>query len=97
MSLKNFLPIINQVMGRDFSPELDLLDRGKEAVGRALNQQGQSFVLNNLRGLADFMESPAGKDAIAAFVNAWAGQVLKPPVQLPPPPTEIPEGGFGNQ
>lgn len=89
MNLQTLLPFISSVVGRDVTAEANMLNRGYEAVGRSMSPDGQKFIVGHWRGLADFMETPAGREAIVAFVNAWI--VGTYPQLAPPPPTEIPK------
>lgn len=89
MNMQQLLPIISQVVGRDVSGEVNLFVRSREALGRALNPEGQRFVLGHWRQLPDFMESQAGRDAMIAFINAWI--VGTYPQLAPPPQTTVPQ------
>ncbi|AXC36515.1 hypothetical protein HOT57_gp71 [Pseudomonas phage phCDa] len=88
MNLQTLLPFVSSVVGRDVTAEAQMLNRGYEAVGKAMSPEGQKFIIGHWRGLADFMESPAGRDAIVGFVNAWI--VGTYPQLAPPPKPEIP-------
>ena len=89
MNLQSLLPFVSTVVGRDVTTEAQMLHRGYEAVGKAMNPEGQKFIIGHWRGLADFMESPAGRDAIVGFVNAWI--VGTYPQLAPPEKPEIPQ------
>ena len=88
MNLQSLLPFVSTVVGRDVTTEAQMLHRGYEAVGRSMNPEGQKFIKGHWRGLADFMETPAGRDAIVGFVNAWI--VGTYPQLAPPPKAEVP-------
>jgi len=89
MNYQMLLPFVSQVLGRDVSTEAGLLHRGYEAVGRSMSPEGQKFIVGHWRGLADFMESPAGREAIVGFVNAWIINTY--PQLAPPSKPEIPQ------
>lgn len=98
MNINQLLPLMTQVLGRDYTPEVNSFFSAREAVGKALNPAGQQFVINNWRIMAEFMHTPAGQAAIVAFIEAWAGHmhsILKPAedasVELQPPSVEEPE------
>lgn len=75
MDIKNLLPVISQLMGRDLSAELAMFDRTKAAIGAALNQEGQIFVSQAWQGIPAFLETAEGKKAIAAFMDAWVAKI----------------------
>lgn len=83
------LPIISKAIGRDLAPDVELFYRSRAAVGAALNQQGQEFFMQNWRGIADFMNTPEGKVATAAFMNSWATSLL-PKISVAEPTPEPP-------
>lgn len=89
MNYQTLLPFVSQVLGRDVTAEAGMLHRGYEAVGRSMSPDGQKFIVGHWRGLADFMETPAGRDAIVGFVNAWI--VGTYPQLAPAPKPEIPQ------
>lgn len=92
MSIQVLVPIISKAIGRDIGPDVDLFYRSRAAVGSALNQQGQQFFVQNWRGIADFMYTPAGKAAVAQFMNSWAASLLPKTMAADPeaPPVPIP-------
>lgn len=84
MNLQLLLPVLSKAIGRDLQPDVELFYRSRAAVGTALNEQGQKFFIENWRGLADFMETPAGQEAIAAFVDAWVWSTVPETVRPSP-------------
>lgn len=86
MNLDTLLPIASQIVGRDLSPELEMFRRSKSAIGMSLNQQGQQFVTMSWRQLPAFLESPEGRAAVAAFVNAWAASLIPKTLAAEPIP-----------
>lgn len=71
MNIRQLLPYANQLFGRDITNEVEGFFSAREAVGKALNPEGQKFVIDHWRGLADFMHTPAGQAAIVTFMESW--------------------------
>lgn len=86
MNIKELLPLLVNV------PEVQLFYRARAAVGVSLNNQGQEYVMQNWPKIPDFLETPEGKAAIVAFVNAWVQSSIPKSVMAEPvePPASIP-------
>lgn len=75
MDIRQLLRLGSQLLGRDYTPEVESFFRCREALGKSLNENGQRFVIQNWRGIADFMETNEGRAATQKFIEAWAGHI----------------------
>lgn len=82
--LRPLLPSASQMVGRDLVADLNLFYRARAAVGECLNDQGKAFFIENWPKNVDFMESPEGKEAITAYLNAWAAYLAPKPIAKEP-------------
>lgn len=90
MDINTILPVISKVMGRDLSVEVNLFYRTRAAIGASLNKQGQEFFVKNWPQAVDFMETPEGQKAVAAFINAWAQSLIPKTMEKGPEPPPLP-------
>lgn len=90
MNLNAFIPVISKVIGRDLEPDVNLFYRARASIGTALNPQAQKFFIENWRTIVDYMESPAGQEAIVEFIGSWVNSMVPKEVgNVEPEPKEI--------
>lgn len=77
MNIQQLLQVVSKALGRDFTPEVELFFRSRAAIGAALDSEGQAFFVANWRGIAEFMESADGKEAVELFMASWQ-ESMKP-------------------
>lgn len=71
MNIAPFIPALSSLAGRDVEPDFRAFFRSRAAVGAALNEDQQAFLIANWRAAADFMETELGHQAIREFVESW--------------------------
>lgn len=83
MSIEIYLPVISQLMGRDITPDYQMLIRARNAVGSTLNEQGQIYLTKNWRSFVEFMETTEGQDSIKMMIDMWIATKTPPSITAP--------------
>lgn len=101
MNFELFLPVISQLLGRDVTPYYQALLRARNAIGSALNEQGQIYLTRHWMSVVDFMETPDGREGIKMYLEMWkqwrddqkAVDITAPdvPPEQPQPPQQATE------